>query len=318
MNQTVAILNKVLPVILLIGIGFFLARKKFFSEQTIAQMRKMVLNLALPAALFLSFLQMELEASYILLVVFMFVLCFVLFAIGILVKKIFNIDDIYFAYLLTGFEYGMLGMGLFGTAFGIDHIGPIAVTALGHEIFIWFLFLPLLLVKRDGRQDIKKVAKSFFTSPVIIAIITSLILNALDAGKVLHTLPFTGAILEAAKFLSYLTVPLVLIIIGYGIKLEKKSLGKAFAIVGYRLCLLIPAALILGKVFIRGLLGLPAVFEIAFFSFLILPPPFIIPLFIKKDLPDQERSLINNTLTMHALFSIVVYIIYFVLISSPL
>jgi len=314
MDQTIEILNKVLPVPLLIGLGFLLGRRRILSHETIGQLRTMVLTLALPAVLFLSFLDMELDASYLLLVLFMFALCLVLWLLGQLAKRLFRVDSDYFPFLLTGFEYGMLGISLFGTAFGIEHIGPIAVTALGHEIFIWFLFLPLLLIKRDGKQNLAATAKSFITSPVIIAILASLGLNALGARDLLYELPLTGAILEAGRFLGYLTVPLVLIIIGYGIRFERGALGRAFGIVGYRLALLIPLALLVCRYFIRELLGLPPIFEIAMFSFLILPPPFIIPLFVRKNLGTEEHALINNTLTIHALVSIVVYIIYFVAI----
>ncbi|MBN1649512.1 MAG: hypothetical protein JW874_15845 [Spirochaetales bacterium] len=313
MNQTILILNKVLPVILLIGLGFFLSRKKFLTEQTIGQLRKIVLNISLPAALFLSFLDLRIKTSHLLLVGLMFLLCLVLLAAGLLAKRAFRMKETYLPFLLTGFEYGMLGLGLFGTAFGIEHIGPIALVALGHEVFIWFLFLPLLLVRRDGKQELKATAVCFFTSPVIIAIISSLILNAAGARDLLYRLPVTGAILESGRLLSYLTIPLVLVIIGFGIRIEKKAVGKAFAITACRLAILVPLALLLCRFFIRELLGLPAVYEVALFSFLILPPPFILPLFTKPDLSEDEKAFINNTLVIYAFFSIAVYTLYFVL-----
>jgi hypothetical protein len=312
MDTTIAILNKVLPVPLLIALGFILGRRRVLTDATIGQLRTIVLLLALPAVLFLSFLDLELEPSYLLLVAFMFVLCLVLVLLGRVVRRVLRVESDYFPFLLTGFEYGMLGIGLFGTAFGIENIGPIAVTALGHEVFIWFLFLPLLLIKRDGRQNLAATAKSFITSPVILAILSSLLLNAVGARDRLYEWPITGAVLEAGRFLSYLTVPLVLIIIGHGIKFERRAVGAALGIVAYRLALLIPLALLACRYFVREWLGLPPVFEAALFSFLILPPPFITPLFVRKDLSTDEHAMINNTLTIHALVSILVYVVYFV------
>ena len=313
MDPTIAILNKVLPVPLLIGLGFLLGRRRILSGETIGQFRKVVLMLALPAVLFLSFLDLNLEPSHLLLVGFMFLLCVVLGLVGLLVKRLSRSESEYLPFLLTGFEYGMLGISLFGTAFGLANIGPIAVTALGHEIFIWFLFLPLLLIKRDGSRELRATAKAFVTSPVIIAIVASLVLNGLGARDLLYELPVTGAVLEAGRFLGYLTVPLVLIIIGHGIRFDKGAVGRAAAVVVYRLALLIPLALLVSRYLIRQWLGLPPIYEAAIFSFLILPPPFIIPLFIRKTLGGEDRALINNTLSLHALASILVYIIYFVI-----
>ena len=54
-----------------------------------------------------------------------------------------KLDILIFHILITGFEYGMLAISLFGAAYGLDKIGYIAIVDLGHEIFIWFVFLPL-------------------------------------------------------------------------------------------------------------------------------------------------------------------------------
>ncbi len=207
----------------------------------------------------------------------------------------------------------MLGISLFGTAYGIAGIGPIAVIALGHEIFIWFLFLPLLPVKRDGRQKLSVTVKGFFTSPVIIAIPASLILNAAGAKDLLNEMPVSGAVLESGRILSYLTVPLILIIVGSGIRKDKKGVGKALIVVIYRLALLVPLALLINKFFIHDFLKLDRIFETAMFSFLILPPPFIIPLFVKPDINPEEKSYLNNVLTIHALVSIIIYIVLFLI-----
>jgi len=75
---------------------------------------------------------------------------------------------------MTGFEYGMLAISLFGAAYGLDKVGYIEVVDLGHEIFIWFVFLPMLLIKRDGVQKPREIIKTFISSPVVIVLIGSL------------------------------------------------------------------------------------------------------------------------------------------------
>ncbi len=101
--ETVQILNKVLPVILIISLGFILSRKNFLSEETIGQLRKIVLNISLPAVLFISFLNLKLEISYLAVFVFMFLLCIVLFLAALLINRISKVNYEYFPYPLTGF-----------------------------------------------------------------------------------------------------------------------------------------------------------------------------------------------------------------------
>jgi predicted permease len=313
MEQTIRIINQVLPILFLISLGYWINRRNFLTETTIDQLRKIVVNLALPAVIFISFLNIELKASYFAIFAFTFFLCVALFLLGQLIKKLFNIRYSYFPYLTTGFEYGMLGVSLFGAAYGLEKIGYIAVTDLGHEIFIWFVFLPLLLIKRDGMQNPKEIVKSFLSAPVVIAILTSILFNVLNGQEWLYQLPITGALMTTLGFLGSLTVPLILIIVGYGIKINRAGLKDALLVVLIRLAILIPLALLLNVHFMRNLLHLEKLFEAGLFTLLILPPPFIVPLYARSNLSGEEKQYINNVLTIHTIISVTIFIIYFVM-----
>ena len=311
MDKAVLITNQVLPILFLIGLGFFLNRVSFLTEEVVGYLRKMVVNLALPAALFVSFLKVELGPSSLAIFAVTFSLCILLFLIGQALKKVFKIRREYFPYLFTGFEYGMLGISLFAAAYGINNLGYIAVVDLGHEIFIWFLFLPALLLKRDGQGAIKKTVKSFASSPVVIAILSGILFNFLGGGKFLYELPVTGAIMTTMDFLSALTVPMILIILGFGINFNKKGISEALPAVACRICLAVPLALLINVYFIRNLLGLGKMYEAALFTLMVLPPPFIIPLYVKRDIDDGEKQYINNVLTLNAAVSVIIYLVYF-------
>jgi hypothetical protein len=45
---------------------------------------------------------------------------------------------------------------------------------------------------------------------------------------------------------------------------------------------------------------------------LLLPPPFIIPLFMRKD-DTEEKRYVNNTLALYSLVSIAIFAVYFIL-----
>ncbi len=311
-SQTAAIINRVLPILFLLFLGFWMRRAAFVSEEVVEGLRKIVVNVALPAVLFISFLSVELEPSFVALAVLIFGLCVALYFLGGFLGPRVQPDHPYFKFLMTGFEYGMLGVSLFGSAYGLRNIGIFAVVDLGHELFIWFAYLPLLLRERDGIQKISDLLRSFLSSPVVIAILLSIFFNILGWQELLRTMPVTGAVMATLDFLATLTIPLILIIVGYGIKLDRQGLGEAARPVIIRLAILLPLAFLLNTFLIRGLLDLPKAYEVALFTLLVLPPPFIIPLFMRPELLSEKRY-VNNVLTLYTIVSIILFAGYFIL-----
>ena len=303
------IINRVLPIILLIALGFWTRRSGFLTPRTIDELRKIVVNLALPAVLFIAFLDVELESRYAVVVVTVFLLGIVLFLLGRALQPRFGAQHGYFPFLMTGFEAGMLGISLYGAAYGLDHVGSFATVDLGQEIFIWFVFLALLLAKRDGTRDSRALVASFIRSPVVVAIIAGIAMNLAGAREVLYDAPIMGGVMNTLAFIGTLTVPLILLVVGYGIQLDREGIKEAAAPVAVRAAILLPLALILPPLLMGRLLDTDAYAQAALFTLLILPPPFIIPLYMKPDVGD-ERRYVNNVLSLYTVVSIVVFIGY--------
>jgi hypothetical protein len=234
----------------------------------------------------------------------------ILYGLGKLLEPHFGADHEYFPFLMTGFEYGMLGISLYGSAYGLDKIGHIAIVDLGHELFIWFVFLALLIKKRDGIQNSRILLTSFLKSPVIIAILSGVLVNLLGVSELLYSLPVSGGVLVTLEYLGNLTVPLILIIVGFGINLDRDYIGEALSVTGLRLVLLLPLAVILSTFLVQRWMGLNEYFQAAIFTLLILPPPFIIPLFMHPE-ASKEKRYVNNVLTIYTIFTIVLFSLYF-------
>jgi predicted permease len=312
MDETALIINRVLPIFLLIGLGAWIRRSGFLPEATLDDLRKVVVNIALPAVLFVSFLRTELQPNYLIIFIALFGLCVLLYGLGVILKPRLAPDRPYFPFMMTGFEYGMLGVSLFGSAYGLENLGYIAIMDLGHELFIWFVFLALLLARRDGASSPARLVTSFLRSPVIIAMLAAIALNLLGLQETLFTTAVSGGLMATLEFLSNLTIPLILIIVGYGIRFDRNGIGQAARVIAVRLVILIPLALVLNAVLIRGALGLDFPFEAALFTLLILPPPFIVPLYMPAGIP-AEREYVNNVLTLYTLVSLLIFAAFFVL-----
>lgn len=303
------IVNRVLPIIVLLGIGLWMRRREFLAAGTVDDLRKVIVNLALPAVLFPAFLEIELRASDLILVAVTFLVCALLYGVGLLLKPRFGAQHEYFPFLMTGFEAGMLGISLFGTAYGVDRVAHFAIVDLGHEFFIWFVFLALLMARRDGLQKPVELARAFVTSPVIIAILAGILANVAGLRESLYDWPIVGGAMGTLTFLAGLTVPLILLVVGYGIHFDLTGFREALVPVAIRTVITVPLAIVFSLVVVGEMLGDSEYARAAMFTLIILPPPFILPLYMKEGIAD-ERRYVNNVLSLAALVSIVVFIAY--------
>ena len=310
MNQTIQIINRILPIIILLIIGKWIQQRKLVEEQSVADFKKIVVNLALPAVLFNSFFRVELQVSYIWFLPLIFGYCLMLYLLGTFLHRYFKVKGEYFPFLTTGFEYGMIGVSLFAAAYGLEQLGSFAIIDFGQEMFIWFLYVSLLMQKREEKSEPKQLLKMFATSPVILAIFAGILLNLTGLPGILEDIPAAGGILAAVDMVSSLTVPLILIVVGYGIQVDTEELAYSARVILLRLAVNVPAALLINRFVVGGLMGLGAGFQAAVFTLLILPPPFILTLYMKPSLKDELHR-VANTLTLHTIATIIVFIIYY-------
>lgn len=306
------IISRIVPIILLLLLGKWLQLKSLISPKTVVDLKKLVVNIALPALLFLSFFNMDLQARYFWLVPVVFAICVLLYLLGIGLHRVLNVQGTYFPFLITGFENGMMGISLFGAAYGMAQLGKFALIDLGQETFIWFVYVALLIHKRDQKTNPGQLIKMFATSPVIIGVVAGLTLNILGVPERIESIPLAEGVLNTINMLGSTTIPLILIVVGYGIRLDMEKLIYSARVIIIRLLVNIPLALLVNRFFIWGVLGLGVGFEAALFTMMILPPPFILTLYMPQDFEEEVHN-VDNTLTLHSIVSIIVFIIYYAL-----
>lgn len=291
-------------------IGKWFQIRNFIQEKSVVDIKKLVVNFTLPAILFLSFLTVDFQVEYFWFLPVLIGFCALMFLVGLFILKITPDSDRYIPFLTTGFEYGMMGVSLFGAAYGLDQIGKIAIVDLGQETFIWFIYVALLMQEVEGEAKPGRLIKMIVTSPVILSILAGLILNFLGLGQNLMRWPVTGGILITIDWAASITIPLILIVVGFGLRFDFDQMAYAGRLILIRLCITIPAALLLNRFFVRGLMGLGKGFEAALFTLLILPPPFILTLFMDQDQKDAIHR-VDGTLTLHTVITIIIFVIYY-------
>jgi len=296
-----------IPIILLIALGWFIRRRSLISAEGFDQIKTLIVKIALPALLFSSFLTVEFERAYLGIFVFIPILCISLLGLGYLFSRT-RFGHPFSPFLMTGFEFGMIGITLFGTAYGMDQIGVLGVVGLSHEFFIWFGFVTILEAKVGGTRSIGDTLRGFLHSPVIIAVILGTAANLLGLGSWFSRAMIPSALLTAMHHLSGMIIPLILINVGYGMRIDIAGIRQALPTVLTRLVLVLSVALLANPWLVR-VLGLPAIFGHALFTFVLLPPPFIVPLYIDRKHAD-DMTYANNVLSVYTLVSIVAFLVY--------
>jgi len=304
------IIPKVAPIFILLILGYLLKRNKFLKTDSIAEIKKIIVNFSLPAVLFTSFLTLNIQLNFIWIILIIIVINLIMLYFGKLFAALINNDDPYLPLIFTGFEVGMLGIPLFGTIYGLDNVKFMGVIDIGQELYVWFILLAFLLqLKNDSQSSgFKNLFKSFISSPVIIAIVSALFINIMGITELVgETVAYTS-IINTLDLLASLTIPLILIVIGYEIDFKLEDISLSAKIVVFRLVLYLVFGLLIGKYIFTDLLSLSQMYSRALLSVLILPPPFILPLFIKKE-DLKERLYINSTLSLHTLLSIGIFVL---------
>jgi len=300
----------VLPLILLFATGFLLQKLSFFKQSTIIDLKKIVTNLALPALLFSAFVSLEFERKFLLVVVTMFVICLVMLFIGIGIRKLLKIESEYFPLLMAGFEMGMLGYALFLSIYGSENLSTFALVDLGQVLFVFFVLMGLLLQKKTGLRKKSELLKSFVSSPVIIAIIAGLAVSFLK--QVIDPNIFFNSINEFLNITGSLTVPLIALVIGYELSIKKDGILLSLQTIIIRKVLLAVLAIVVNLLIIRNVLELPKIYEYAVFTMFMLPPPFVISIYMKQ----EDRANLNyvvNTLSLSTVVSVLAVILVSVL-----
>ena len=144
-------------------------------------------------------------------------------------------------------------------------------------------------------------------SPFLISMFLGILVSMLDGRTSCHTNPATAALLTAAGMLAEITLPLILLVIGYELHFDLKQLLVPLPAVLLRIGMMLLLAYLLNTFVIDRLLGLDRLFQMAVYTMFICPPSFIIPVFIEGDCPD--KSFIMNFLSLNVILSIVTFII---------
>lgn len=308
MSQVFEVILHALPIFLLIALGAILRCSKIISPSSLEDIKKIIIYISLPAMLFLTFASTNLSQRHFVIIAVMVAVCSIMLLAGVYLFSRFSPDNPIYPGLFSGYEAGMMGYALFATFFGATELYAFAIIDIGQVIFV-FLILTTFLQKRTGEQgSLRQLFKKFILSPVILAIIGGIFFSISGIYQKVSNFQIADAIVRTLEWVSALTLPLICFVIGYELKLKASNIKIALVTVFVRLSIMIILAWIISTLIFDRLLNLEPIFTTALFAMLILPPPFVMPIFARKADP-LHRSQISDILSLHVIGSLLAYML---------
>ncbi len=142
----------------------------------------------------------------------------------------------------------------------------------------------------------------------IVAIFLGIIVNRLGLVEPLRAFPPTDAVFRTVEMLGAITTPLIALVIGYEVRLQRGALALPARATAIRLVFWVPVGLLLIALVVNTLLGGDPLFRAAVMTMFVLPAPFVAPLFMGRA-PEDERTFVVNTLSLMTLVTLVAFTI---------
>ena len=291
------LIQNTLPIFITLFIGWMAKRINLIDDNGLVTLKRIVSNITLPLVIFQAFFTATYNIDTIIILIIIFGLNLLLLGIGYVLKKFLPNASSLLPFTFTGFEMGMLGFPLFALLIGADNSSSLAIVDLGHELFVFTIYIYFLRVRSKKKTSAKESVLEMLRNPVLVGLTIGLVLGAMGIADTLLETPAGDIILETASFISAPTAFLILITIGYEFVVEKRLFKSVFSTLFLRLLLI--AVLGGAAIFIIfKFIPYDNIILLALIMMFILPAPFIIPVYTtnKDDLEFASAFLSLNTL----------------------
>ena len=306
MGEFVAVLETALPVFLALGLGMFCRSKGFLTRDGVDALKKTVLNLTLPFVLLEAFSTAEYTSAALLLPLMMFGICCLALGLGYLAVKLFRVKGKLTKFLFSGFEAGMLGYALFVLLFPDRSVSDFALPDIGQTLFVFTLYKTLL----SGKTDVKAIARDMASTPILWAVAAGVLIGATGLYGKMEQWGVAGVLTTSSSFLSAPTGMIILLTVGYDLVIREIPWKKTAGLIAMRLGIMAicyAVAVALNRTLLHNIL-----FEGAMLLMLILPPPYVIPVFADEP---EERVQISSALSAMTLVTMLLFAVCSVVIG---
>ncbi|MGD9910733.1 MAG: AEC family transporter [Candidatus Izemoplasmatales bacterium] len=230
MSTLLFALNAVLPILLLIGLGYFLKKVSFINENFLSVGNKFVFTVALPTLLFYTTYTID-DMSLFKPGVIVFAVCGILFLFifGLVISKLFIKNPLQKGVIVQGIfraNYAIIGIPLaeaLGGAQAVAVVAIISVFVVPLMNVLAVIALVMYVKPAEGVHPMKSLVKQILLNPLIIATVLGLISFGIQSmmprdvltGEYLYSMEKNiNFLYTSIKWIAQIASPLALVILG--------------------------------------------------------------------------------------------------------
>ena len=304
MRQIIPVLEMVLPVIVMLFLGYLCRAKNLVTKEGLAGIKSVISNITLPVVLFKAFYTTDYSLRSVLGFVIIFTSCVLALLAGYALNR-FVAQSKLMPYLLSGFEVGMLGYALYGLLAGTDKLSYMASVDLGQVLFVYTVYLTLLKNATGQKTDVKGILLSMIKNPAFQGVAIGIIVGITGFGGFISASPVGGIFSEIIEMITLPTAGMILIIVGYELSMRRDLVGPVVKTIAFRVAVM-TVLLCISAFIMFGILPFDKNLFMAMVLLFSLPAPFIIPLYADVE---SEGVYISTTLSMNTLVTIFIFIL---------
>lgn len=307
----------IIPLLFLIAFGYALRRLHYFSNSDIQKFTSLVGDLLVPCVIFNTILHLEIHREHIALSIAFFCYLLLLLLLSWLFYRVLHLKRRFFVFHSCAFAFGLMGIPLFSTVFGQEHMEYLVALGVGHELFIALVYITgaKLMLKQETWG--KRALLQNFTSPLFYMVSAALILN-LTGWKDVLTATLLGSCLFAtiAKIASITTV-LTMIVVGYRLHFQdKQRLWESALYVLFRYMLSFGVGYTVKFLVLDRLVPPSPYFDYAFFTMLSQFGSTLLLMLVGKYCSHEDMEVASNAFVLNAIIGIALYVFFVYRIST--
>ncbi len=303
----IQVLSTVLPVVTMIVLGMICRRYNFVSKSCIDGLKRLVVNIMLPTAVFHSLATTVFTPQMFLNVGVMFAVLCITFALGFVMRPL--VDKPYNRYLpfaVSVYEGGMIGYSLYTGLVGAENLSVIAVIDIAGLLFTFSIMSNVLILIEDGKKvSVGEIIKNAFKAPAFLAVVIGITVGLSGLMNLFLATPAGAVWINVKNMLTVAMSPMILLVVGYEAKFSKKMIGPCLKTILIRAVM--QAIFAVGVIILlRTIAGPNHLLEIAIIVYMSLPGSMSIQTFLKDE---NAGSYIASSNSLYLIVTITVYAI---------
>lgn len=308
-------LNTILPVFIMIALGYLARVKKWITPEQKDGANKIVFQILFPVMIFNALFTSQLRSNAVLHIAYIGVLwligMFVTHLLGNWIGKRFK----HLApFMVATCEGGNVALPLYTSIVGMKYMINTVTFDIAGTI-IAFVIYPILVTKQTaGNASAKEIVHKVFTNSFVIATIIGLVFNLTGVYGMIEKNAIGTLYTSVISMITGPIVGMILFIIGYDLKIQPGMIKPLLKLAAVRMA--IQVVIIIGFFLLFPSDMATKTFLLAVLIYFACPTGFAVPMQLTPIIGDEEDgSFLSAFISMYMVITLIVYTICVIFIA---